>query len=341
MDCIARSRSLIRLDSRAASVGRVVLLVAYLALVAYVWKQDGVPLERLQVLGWIAGALVIATTGRPDGGIVRIIRDWLPIGVVLAAYDLSRGVADTLGMPIQMGSVVQAERIVAFGHIPTVVAQQHLGPYTGPARWWEVPVALAYLSHFVVPFAVLGALWAIDRWHFRRYRNTLLLLTAMGLTTYVLLPGAPPWLASRSGLIGPVQRVGLRGMELFGLQTADALVRYGPRFGNTVAALPSLHAGWAALSAIWFAGRVRRRWWPLLAAYPLLMGFSLVVSGEHYVVDVLMGYGYAALAVGLGIRLNRWLERPRRRRQGAVIDLRPSQPADEPAGEASPVPTGG
>lgn len=320
---LARPISLRRqlLAGRTAAVVRLALLVAYIAFVAAIWERNGVPLERLQVLGWVAGGLFIATTGLPDGGPVRIVRDWLPIWFILAAYDLSRGVADTLGMPVQMGSVVRAEKFISFGHVPTVLAQQHLGPYDGPVRWWEVPVSFAYLSHFVVPFAIMGVLWARNRAAFRHYRNALLLLTALGLLTYLLLPAAPPWMASREGLIGPVQRVGLRGMEAFGLDTADALVRYGPRFGNPVAALPSLHAGWSTLTALWFARRMRRRWWPLLLAYPALMGFSLVVSGEHYVVDVLLGYLYAAVALWAVVRLERHWAASRVARRLARLEL--------------------
>lgn len=278
---------------------RAVALAAYVVFVIGWWKVNGLPLERLQVLGWVAGGLLIASVGRPDGGLVRIVRDWVPLAVILAAYDLTRGVADTLGMPVQRESLVRLEQIVAWGNIPSVVAQERLGPYTGPVRWWEVGVSLVYLSHFVVPFVVLGALWVADRPGFRRYRNALLVLTAMGLLTYVLVPAAPPWMASRDGLIGPISRVVLRGMDPFGLDLGPVLVRYGPRFGNAVAALPSLHAGWSTLTALFFARRTRRRWWPLLASYPLAMSVALVVSGEHYVFDVLLGAAYAAVAVGI------------------------------------------
>jgi len=39
-------------------------------------------------------------------------------------------------------------------------------------------------------------------------------------------------------------------------------------------------------------------WWarPLLAVYPVAMAFALVYTGEHYVVDCLAGWVYAAVA---------------------------------------------
>jgi len=286
---------------------RLALLAAYLVVVAVVWKRTGVPLERLQVLGWVAGALLIATSGRPRGGFVAVVRDWVPIAAVLSLYDLSRGMADSVGMPVLRAGLVRAEQVatglfVPGDVVPTVWAQDRLGPFSGPVRWWEVPISSVYLSHFVVPFAVLGVLWVRDRPVFRSYRNTLLAVTGLGLATYVLVPAAPPWMASRDGLIGPVRRVVLRGMEPFGLDLGATLVTYGPRYGNAVAALPSLHAGWSTMSVLFLARRVRRRWWPLLALYPLTMGAALVVSGEHYVVDIVLGAIYAAVAVAVVAR---------------------------------------
>lgn len=51
--------------------------------------------------------------------------------------------------------------------------------------------------------------------------------------------------------------------------------------------------------------RVRRRWWPVLLLYPLVMAAALVYSGEHYVVDVLVGWSYVVVVlvvVGLAER---------------------------------------
>jgi membrane-associated phospholipid phosphatase len=63
-----------------------------------------------------------------------------------------------------------------------------------------------------------------------------------------------------------------------------------------VAALPSLHAGYALLVVL-FLWRLTP-WWvrPVLALYPPAMAFSLVYGGEHYVVDCIAGWAYAAFA---------------------------------------------
>ena len=36
---------------------------------------------------------------------------------------------------------------------------------------------------------------------------------------------------------------------------------------------------------------------PLLVAYPLAMAFALVYTAEHYVADILLGWGYALVAL--------------------------------------------
>jgi membrane-associated phospholipid phosphatase len=58
--------------------------------------------------------------------------------------------------------------------------------------------------------------------------------------------------------------------------------------------------------------RLGRRWRPLLVAYPIGMGLSLVYLGEHYMIDILLGWVYAGatiLIVNWGFE--RWVE-PRR-----------------------------
>jgi membrane-associated phospholipid phosphatase len=93
---------------------------------------------------------------------------------------------------------------------------------------------------------------------------------------------------------------------------------------NDVAAMPSLHGGYSFLFAL-FLWSFTKRWRWLLALYPLAMGFTLVYSGEHYVVDILMGWLYAWL-VHLG--WTKW-EATKARRAGSVSS------AETPAGGAT------
>ena len=66
--------------------------------------------------------------------------------------------------------------------------------------------------------------------------------------------------------------------------------------GNPYAAIPSLHAGYAFLVFLTVASLVLRcggRFrWPLAAlcfAYPLAQSLAVVYTGNHYVVDIVIG----------------------------------------------------
>lgn len=66
---------------------------------------------------------------------------------------------------------------------------------------------------------------------------------------------------------------------------------------NPVAAMPSLHAAVPALLAL-FLWPGSQWWWRLAACgYALAMAWTLLYTGEHYVVDVVAGWLGAAVAV--------------------------------------------
>ena len=88
--------------------------------------------------------------------------------------------------------------------------------------------------------------------------------------------------------------------------------RAGTDWGNDVAAVPSLHAGYTMLICLFFWPRVNRRWRPLLVAYPIGMALSLMYLGEHYLIDILLGWTYAAATILLvNWGAERWAERTR------------------------------
>jgi PAP2 superfamily len=275
----------------AAELRPTLLAVGATAAAWYVWAS-GVPTDRTEVLIALLAVGAIATLGQ-SGRTRQMLRDWLPMWVLLIAYDLTRGAADTLGMPVHTRLPIAVDEFVFAGRLPTHSLQRWLlSPRTA---WWEAIVAVVYVSHFVVPLSVGMALWTTNRERFRIWRRRFLALTAAGLTTYILVPTRPPWMAARLGAIDPVARTAPRGLRLLGLGAADRLLDLGRLSVNQVAALPSLHAAYAALPAVslWHIGRLR----PLLVAYPAVMAFSLVVGGEHYVFDLWLGWVYVVAVV--------------------------------------------
>lgn len=286
-------------------------LTAYLVVLVNFILSNGLPTHRIDQIIWILAGIAAAKLGHNWRVYVRAIVDWMPLLAALMLYDFTRGIADTLGMPVRVAELVDAERLLFGGQLPTVWLQERF--YTpGDPQWWDVVASAVYFSHFVVPWVIAAAFYMVSRPLWWRYIRIVLLLSYTGLLTYILVPAAPPWYAAWNGTIDEhVERNIGSGWSVIGLRFASAWFNEVRADVNAVAALPSLHAGFALLVCVglW---PVVRHWLPRipLVAFPVAMGVTLVYSGEHYVVDILLGYAYVGLIV-LGLRLwDRWGQEP-------------------------------
>jgi hypothetical protein len=269
---------------------------AIYCLALALWTVNyGIPVQRELVILWTCGALACVSIGRPPRDVLQIVIDWLPIVAVLAVYDLTRGAADSFGIAVNVHPMIDFDRFVFGGQVPTEWLQANLYE-AGVVHWWDVLFTLVYTSYFIVPFALAGFLWARDRGAFHRFTRRLVTLALAGLATYILFPAAPPWMAGEMGLIDEVHRSTAKGWEVLGTGTAS-LFSKGQASSNLVAAVPSLHTAFVTLVAIFLWGRVRPIWRPLLLLYPLLMGLTLMATGEHYFFDVALGWIYAGAAM--------------------------------------------
>lgn len=270
---------------------RAIAVVAWAtATVAWVvWR--GVPFERAQVLVICLGGLLAARIGA-EGGARSVLRDWVPIGIALAGYDLLRGLADELGRPVQVSLPIRLDEAL-FGGVPSVWLQRHLPP---DATWWQVAASLLYASHFVIPFAVAAYVWWRSPAAWRRWRGRFLTVTAVALAIFLAMPVAPPWIASRAGEIGEVRRSAADGWSALGIDVAADVISYGQATSNLYAAAPSLHAAYALLTALTVVPLLSRPARLVTMTYPAALAFTLVATGEHYVVDVVAG---ALLVVGV------------------------------------------
>ena len=261
------------------------------------WSASyGIPTQRELVILWTCLAVACASIGRPPREILQLVLDWLPIVAVLGVYDLTRGAADSFGIAVNVHPMIDFDRAVFFGEVPTEWLQDRLYE-PGVVMWWDVLFTLVYTSYFIVPFAVAGFLWTRDRSAFLRFTRRLVTLALAGLATYILFPAAPPWMAGEMGALGEIHRTTAKGWEVLDVGTA-ALFSKGQASSNLVAAVPSLHTAFVALVAMFLWFRVRPIWRPLLAAYPLAMGLTLMATGEHYFFDVLLGWIYAGAVMG-------------------------------------------
>jgi len=261
------------------------------------------------LLGWVLGVLAVQSVGRGWRSFGRLLTDWVPLIAVLLLYDLSRGFADGLGMPVHVADVAAFDLWLGDGVLPTVWLQEHWG-----ASWWAAAASLVYASHFVVTPVLLAVLWLRNRTRWAGYVRMVLGLSFAGLVTYVLYPAAPPWLAAKEGVIAHVDRISSSGWAVLGLPKAGAVLHSSQGQVNPVAAVPSLHTAFAVLTCLVLLPLARHVWQRVgLVSYAVLMPLVLVWSGEHYVVDTLLGAVYAGAVVVVVPRLTRAVSRRLRR----------------------------
>lgn len=264
---------------------------------------QGIPFDRAtQLLLILTGALAfsVGTTTRA----VRVFADWVPFFVLLYGYDYSRGAADTFGFKVRVVEIYNIEMSwfgwLFNGQIPTVWLQQKLYD-PNQIAWWESLVALVYVSHFVVPWALVGVLYVKNRELWAKFARRVITVSFAALVTYILLPAAPPWYAAKEGIGEPVARIATRGWEIIGLPIAGQIISLGQGVVNQVAAIPSLHAGMAVTISLFFWAQAGFKLRTFFVLYVTLMTFALVYGGEHYIFDAVLGLGYA-LAVEFGSR---------------------------------------
>jgi membrane-associated phospholipid phosphatase len=292
-----------------------VLATIVVAAVVVFWVRLGAPLDRTEIMIFCAAFAFALAWRKPHARVLPLLVDWAPLGLILIAYDFGRGAADSLGIGTNYRLAPQIDRWLT-GTVPSVWLQSHLYA-TSYTHWWNVPISVLYLSHFFVSFIVLGALWGRSRRDYHAYLARFLLVTATSLALFVVHPAAPPWLDSQHRVIGHVMRTSVLGLAQIHLHVAVYLVHEGAANVNQVAAFPSDHAAYSALPLLFFWSRSPVWIRVLLVLYPLAMGFMLVVTGEHWVGDVLAGWIVAAAATAAVTAV----ERCTRRRAGVPASV--------------------
>ncbi len=275
-------------------VVRKVLLSLYGG--AFFWSliNHGIPVDRIAVLLWMLVAFGLSSIGRTRDEVRLMVRDWLVLVVIYMIYDYSRGSADELGIGVNYTIPRNIDRFIFFGRDPNVWLQSWL--LHDDVRWYDVGGSIIYMMHFVLPVLPLAMLRMRNREEWLRYVRRFSLTLYIAVASFIVFPTAPPWMAAEKGYTKPVYRITGRGWWELHLKTVSKTLDRGAAVLNSVAAMPSLHAGMALLVALWFT-RNKPRWIRNVAlAYPLAMAFTLVYFGEHWAIDTIMGWATVLLA---------------------------------------------
>jgi membrane-associated phospholipid phosphatase len=179
--------------------------------------------------------------------------------------------------------------------------EQHLGIYV--ERVVNAPFAdpgtLQTLANWVYiwghwPVIIGTMLWlAFRHGHILlRLRDGMVVSGALGMVIMAAYPVAPPRLADL-GLVDTVT------------ETSTAYrVLQPPGFTNQYAAMPSLHAGWDLLVGIAIVSASSSLLLRLFGiVMPLLMAIAVVVTANHYVLDVVVGVALVVIGHWAALQL--------------------------------------
>jgi membrane-associated phospholipid phosphatase len=240
--------------------------------------------ERLLLLMLIA-ALIL-------GRARLFLADWIPFLVLFLSYEYLRGLGGKLGMPIH--DVTSLEKLISFGQVPTLVLQ-HAFYHQGHVNWYDIAGTMFYFLHFAFPLGLGYLFWIVDRHTFLRFSRALIAMSFAAFVFYLFLPVAPPWKAV-PGVFKIIDHTLPSFTDIPGLPVPATVYHW--LTPNQYAAMPSLHAAFPFLGAL-FALRLwgRRAW--LTLVYTACVWLSIVYLGEHYIVDIIGGVVFA-LAVFFG-----------------------------------------
>ena len=244
-------------------------------------------------VGQVAGRVRRSVSTLLPRGLLDLLIQLALLAGAYWAWRHARGAADG-GMGLSFSharDLVSAERSLGLLFEPSV---QHWAVSAG----WPADVARwGYANlHFKGSCLMLAILYFGFRGSFGFVRNAVFAAMAISVLGYALFPTAPP-----------------RFLPELGLDPSSAVTGNNPLLSNPgdplfnpFAAVPSMHVGLSVILA-WSLGMLVR---PRLLkgaffAYPLLMTYVVVASGNHFWLDAVFGLLTAALATGVTMLLAR------------------------------------
>ena len=238
------------------------------------------------------------------------LRWWREVLYVLsfyAVYTLIRNRGLDIDKPVQ--AFTNAKRVIRVEEFLHSFHEKWVQDLFYPgAKWFLQFWNIFYGSaHFIVTIIAIVWLFRRDKSRYPLYRNTLAFTTAFALIGFTFFPLMPPRLLDAAvsaggagqhyGFVDTLQVVG-------GLWSFDSGTMH--KISNQYAAMPSLHFAWSSWCLFVLFPMLRQRWLKaLMAVYPFLTLFAIVVTANHFILDavggaivLVVGYGVASVVTG-------------------------------------------
>ncbi len=219
--------------------------------------------------------------------IKEFIKDWLFLIGFFMSYEFIRGIIDDL-TPFKNFTleIIYNIESAIFPKIPTVFLQELFGKNS-----FIISLAFFfYTSFYFYSFATAFVLWLKSKKLFKIYARQFLSLCLVGLIFFFFFPTAPPWIIENNFHIG-LERYLLKETVVKNF-AALSLYQYFI-YGNTVAAFPSLHTAWPAFSSLFLIKHFKSKLTYFSLIIPLMIGFSVIFFGEHFLLDIVFAFWLA------------------------------------------------
>src|SRR4051794_8938115 len=218
----------------------------------------------------------------PQGGI-DALRQLVLFAGAYYAYRIVRGVVDgQVTVAFQNARhIVDAERTLGIFFEPNL---QH---WALNHRWIVDAANWSYVnSHFLITTTFLIWLYLARNESYYYVRNMFMVAMGLALVLYVAYPAAPPRFLPEWGFSDTVT-------DAVGQTSANnANLLYNP-----YAAIPSMHVAFALMIGIPAFKVVRHRYLRYVwLAYPPIVAFVVLVTGNHFWVDAALGAMVAAIS---------------------------------------------
>ena len=222
------------------------------------------------------------TESRRPGFVGSLLLNTLALGGLWLFYSTVRQLtADSFALARD-----NADRLIAFQESVGLPSEAVFQGWFLDYEWFVRAANVFYIGmHFPTMIGFLLWMLIVKREAMPRVRWALVGSTMAGLVIHLAFPLAPPRMLRPFGFVDTARLIGPDPYALGIAKTA-----------NELAAMPSMHVGWALLVALAVIRLTtsRLRW--LVLAHPIITSFVVVITANHFWTDVIVGASLTAVA---------------------------------------------
>ena len=222
--------------------------------------------------------------------VLRVLLDWAPFIAVYIVFESLRGVVPSIMLRVDAKTPLLFEEKLFGAPLSLIMYHYRFLPL-------EIISSIVYALHPVDALILGGILYLYRRKIYYSFITAFTVVSAIGLLVYFIWPVAPPWMV-------------LPGTRIPNYLARLVSVMKGAVYGdpNPFAAMPSLHMALAVLVFyyLWISyssARVR----VLAVFWPCAMFFSIIYTGNHYLLDALVGVLVGLVGIWAGKTYHEWL----------------------------------